>query len=257
MLTFSEFLNEAKTPSFRTYVKETFGMLSKLPNFSVRDKVSYGHIPNKESANFSIMKMLGKYDDSNRDENKKKFRDDGEKIKKSVLQILYCPAGIINAKHKVDFESKWGDDIESQTITFTDTKNSYNVKVVYKLIIEQWSMFVQFDIELQGADTVAQTTFVDNPQFVPGAILHASWGYSMTINTYYEIVKRTNKTVYVVEIGKTDKDGSGLYGYEVPNPKVKKTTVYSGRISPSGYVKIDGKHCRIWDGKPNYYNSLD
>jgi hypothetical protein len=79
----------------------------------------------------------------------------------------------------------------------------------------------------------------------------------MTINTYYEIVKRTNKTVYAVEIGKTDKDGGGMYGHEVPNPAVKKNTVYSGRISPSGYVKLDGKLCRIWDGKPNYYNSLD
>ena len=257
MLTFSEFLLEAKTPSFRSYVKETFGMISNLPNFSVKNKVSYGHIPNKESANFSIMKMLGKYDESNKDENQKKFREQGEKLKHSILTMLYCPAGIVNAKHKVDYEYKRGDEIETQTISFTDTKNRYNVKVVYKLIIEQWSMFVQFDFELQGADTVAQTTFVDFPKFVPGAILHASWGYSMTINTYYEIVKRTNKTVYAVEIGKTAKDGAGLYGHEIPNPKVKKNTVYSGRISPSGYVKLDGKLCRIWDGKPNYYNSLD
>jgi hypothetical protein len=257
MLSFTEFLTEAKTPSFKTYVKETFDVMSKLPNFSVKKKVSYGHIPNKESANFSIMKMLGKYDDSNRDENKKKFREQADKMKHTILTMLYCPSGIINAKHTVDYKFKWGDEIETQTITFTDTKNGYNATVVYKLIIEQWSMFVEFDFELQGADTVAQTTFIDFPQFVPGAILHSSWGYSMTINTYYEIVKRTNKTVYAVEIGKTDKDGSGLYGYEVPNPKVKQKTVYSGRISPSGYVKLDGKHCRIWDGKPNYYNSLD
>ena len=257
MLTFTEFLNEAKIPSFRSYVKETFNIISKLPNFSVRDKVSYGHIPNKESANFSIWKKLGNYDDSNREENQKKFREQTDKIKHSILTMLYCPAGIVNAKHKVDSEFKWGDEIESQTISFTDTKNSYNVKVVYKLIIEKWSMFVQFEFEFQGADTAAQTTFVDFPKFVPGAILHSSWGYSMTINTYYEIVKRTNKTVYAVEIGKTDKDGGGLYGYEVPNPKVKQKTVYSGRISPGGYVKLDGKHCRIWDGKPNYYNSLD
>lgn len=254
MLTFSEFLNEAKTPSFRTYVKDTFATLSSLPKFSVREKVTYGHIPTKESANFIIMKMLGKYDD---EKTKEKYREDAEKIKKTVLQILFCPAGIINAKHKVDYEVKWGDEIESQTISFTDTKNGYNVNLVFKLIIEQYSMFVQFEFEFSGAETQAQTTFVDFPKFIPGAILHASWGYSMTINTYYEIVKRTNKTVYAVEIGKTDKDGGGMYGHEVPNPKVKKKTVYSGRITQGGYVKLDGKLCRIWDGKPNYYNSLD
>lgn len=257
MTTLSTYLMEAKVPSFKSYAKETFQIISAVKGFSVRKKLSVGHDPKRESASFVIVKRLGDYDDANRDVEQKKLRDASEKMKKTFLQMLYCPSGIVNAKHKVDYEFKHGDEIERQTISFTDTKNGYNVTLVSKLIVERWGMFVEYSFEFYGAETKAQTTFVDFPEFVPGKILHASWGYSMTINTFYEIVKRTNKTVFVVEIGKKNVDGDGWTGHQIPNPDVKEKEVLSGRISSGGWVKIDKKLCRIWDGKPSFYNSLD
>lgn len=262
MLTFTEFLTEAtkeKQVSFKKYVKETSDIICKLPGVSVKKKLSLGHIANKESANFSIIKKLGSCTKETRGEMYQKYKDAFEKMKKSILLLLNCPAGIMNAVHKEDFSFNWGDSLETQTIQFTDAKNTFNiiVKATFMYGEGACNMYSIFEFEFSGADIKSETVFVEYPEFVPGKILHSSWGYSMTINTYYEIVRRTNKTVYVVEIGKKKVDGDGWTGHEIPIPEQKGKTVLSGRIKSDKNVSIDGKHCRIWDGKPSYYNSLD
>jgi hypothetical protein len=263
MLSFTQFLTEAKVPSFNSYAKETFSILSKLPNFSVRDKLSLGGVAGKESAHFKIFKELGSttgYTKLSKDEQRdvyNKFSTEYEKIKKSILLVLGCAPAIVNAKHHVDWQGTSQGWKEIQVISFTDTKNAYNVQLTATLLQEFSTTYAMFEVELVGAEIKSQTTFVDYPEFVPGAILHSSWGYSMTINSYYEIVKRTNKTVYVVELGNKKVDGDGWTGHEVPNTKQRGKTVLSGRIKPNKSVTIDGKYCRIWDGIGNYYNSLD
>lgn len=259
MLSFTEFLTEAKIPTFKSYVKETFDMLAKTPKLSVKKKLTFGHDAKKESASFALYTSLGHVKDKDKSNNDitQEHRNQYEKLKKTVLLVLGCTPAVANAKHTVDIDTDVSGYSEVQTITFTDTKNTYNVQVKSSLALSLGSVYVIFDVEIFGADIKSQTTFVEHPEFKPGAILHASWGYSMTINTYYEIVKRTNKTVYVVEIGKKKVDGDGWTGHEVAVPEQKGKTVYSGRIKPDKSVTIDKKYCRLWDGSSNYYNSLD
>lgn len=256
MLSFTEFLIEAKVPSFKSYVKETFDMLAKTPKLSVQKRLTFGHDAKKESASFALYTSLA-HVKKNKQMVLSEYRKQYEDLKKTVLLVLGCTPAIANAKHTVDIDTNPDGFSEVQTITFTDTKSAYNVQVKSSLALSLGTVYVIFDVEMFGADIKSQTTFVEHPEFKPGAILHASWGYSMTINTYYEIVKRTNKTVYVVEIGKKKVDGDGWTGHEVAVPEQKGKTVYSGRIKPDKSVTIDKKHCRLWDGSSNYYNSLD
>ena len=65
MLSFTEFLTEAKKPSFKTYVKELHDMLAKAPKLSVHKKPSFGHDAKKESASFEVFTNLGGFTNDN------------------------------------------------------------------------------------------------------------------------------------------------------------------------------------------------
>lgn len=54
-------------------------------------------------------------------------------------------------------------------------------------------------------------------------IYSVSWGYSMTLNNFYKVIKETPKGAIVREIGSTILDGGGYDGHETPNPNVDKT----------------------------------
>lgn len=56
-----------------------------------------------------------------------------------------------------------------------------------------------------------------------GKIYHVGWGYSMTLNNFYKVIKETPKGAIVREIGSTILDGGGYQGYETANPNVDKT----------------------------------
>lgn len=50
------------------------------------------------------------------------------------------------------------------------------------------------------------------------------WGYSMSLNSFFEIIKETPKGAVVKEIGSTVvENGAYLAGYETPNPEVTRT----------------------------------
>lgn len=104
-----------------------------------------------------------------------------------------------------------------------------------------------------------------------GDILHTSWGYNMTHNDYAKIVEisPTGKTVKCVMVGNKKIDGGGFAGKETCDP--------DHVISPEFRLKVDknmtgfrgsyfycapnnGKrfgYFSPWDGKDDYYNTMD
>lgn len=270
MKTFSNYLNEAmqkgKKP-FNSYVKEMFNTMREIKGFKEVRKVSVT-TKDKEEANFEVRKYLStkipplkNNEQGNRERTEaiKSLKKEYESLRKSVLLVLGCPSGIINSSPVTTEKYKSGSEISTSYYKFTDSKSGYNVSLECTLVISVYDdAYASFDVEYSGSTVKSQVTFMDHPEFVPGAILHSSWGYNMTTNDFYEIIRRSNKTVYAVKIGNKKVTGGGWTGREVPDPKVREKEVFSGRISDDGtYVTINKHLCRIYDGKPVYYNTMD
>ena len=277
MKSFTEVLMEAMAPkkvSFNSYVKDVFQTLSSIKDFSVRRKISITS-GKKESANFEIFKKLGDIpaipDSSIKDRNemdreltarqdkrRNELKKEHEKLLQSILLILNYPpaAAKINRMYNIKFVQ--GEPVETSDTTFTDKKSGYQINVISTFRQSMGTLYSHFEINFEGNEIEQKgLTFTEFPKLIPGAILHSSWGYSMTINSFYEVVRRTNKTVYAVKIGNKKVDGDGWTGHEIPDPSRKDKEIFSGRISPNGSIKLDGHYCILYDGKPKYYNQLD
>lgn len=100
-------------------------------------------------------------------------------------------------------------------------------------------------------------------------ILHAQYGYDMTINHYYKIIEDGKKTALVQEIGKTVTNDDGMgNGKSMPDTNIvigKPFRAYK-RVFSNGYrdgeILYKSKYfadgsADVWDGKPNYYNTWD
>lgn len=96
-------------------------------------------------------------------------------------------------------------------------------------------------------------------------ILEYSFGYDMTINEYYLVLKENGKTAVCQQIGRIVKDDSGRgSGTSQPNPNKKIGEPFRATVRKDGYYasKYFGggyqtEHARPWDGKPSYYNTWD
>ena len=263
MKSFTEVLMEAIAPkkvSFNSYVKDVFKTLSSIKDFNVRRKVSITS-GKKETANFEVYKYLGSIstkDTKERDIQKFEFKKQHDKLLQSILLILNCPPTTAKSNKMYDFKYTSSGINEICDITFTDKKSGYQITVISEFEDDLGRLYSVFEVHFEGNEIEQKgLTFTEFPKLIPGAILHSSWGYSMTINSFYEVVRRTNKTVYAVEIGNKKVDGDGWTGHEIPDPSKKDKEIFSGRISPNGSIKLDGHYCILYDGKPKYYNQLD
>ena len=98
-----------------------------------------------------------------------------------------------------------------------------------------------------------------------GDILHCGWGWSMTLNTFYQVVGTTSKTI-TIRLLKQKDEGGWPVGESTPLkgdfendrdtsfPLQKRCTV-----RPDGWVRITnhGNSASKWDGKPKFYNRAD
>ena len=95
-----------------------------------------------------------------------------------------------------------------------------------------------------------------------GDILHCPWGYSMSLNDFFQIVGFTpsRKSVKVRKLNKylKDSDGYGQMGHETCRKDDFATdNVRTLRIR-DGYVRVSSHQIAYkWDGLPKYYNSMD
>ena len=98
-----------------------------------------------------------------------------------------------------------------------------------------------------------------------GDILHCGWGWSMTLNTFYQVIGITAKTI-TIRLLKQKDEGGWPVGESTPLkgdfendrhtsfPLQKRCTV-----RPDGWVRITnhGNSASKWDGKPKFYNRAD
>ncbi len=96
-----------------------------------------------------------------------------------------------------------------------------------------------------------------------GDILSSSWGYSMTIVNYYQVVKTTPKMITVREIAGKLVSGDGMRGESVPVPNafVPKKSYQPAefhRLVVRGMISInESERAGLWDGEPMYHDHWD
>lgn len=115
-----------------------------------------------------------------------------------------------------------------------------------------------------------QTTTTD---IRPGDILVAKWGYSMILNTFYQVVKRTAKTATILEIGSVHSEAwDNGRGYVLPCPahherwsrgheNAGELKLYTRKIHENGdqtFINVDNaRFAHKWDGEPCYEDHWD
>ncbi len=69
-------------------------------------------------------------------------------------------------------------------------------------------------------------------KFKVGSILSSSWGYDQTNVDFYKVVKRTKKSLWLIEIGSSSVEGSEGFMSDkvVPNPEAETGEVFMKRI---------------------------
>ena len=107
------------------------------------------------------------------------------------------------------------------------------------------------------------STLLQTDRFELGQIVCSSYGYDMTLVEYYVVTRMTKASVWLrpIHCVVTGDDGRGE-GRAMPDSswQAADDKVFRKKIQLSGdkqYVSDSIKYFRIWDGKPQYYNSWD
>jgi hypothetical protein len=100
-----------------------------------------------------------------------------------------------------------------------------------------------------------------NPYKV-GDILVSSWGYDQTNIDYFQVVRTSDKSVWIREIESFKHPEEGLQGTCMPDKDNFKTwslmhkrnEAVRRNVQADGYVKVTDSHgARAWNFEPNHY----
>jgi hypothetical protein len=105
------------------------------------------------------------------------------------------------------------------------------------------------------ADREAERIKKNNESYKVGAIMSSSWGYDQTNIDFYEIVKITDKTIWLIEIGKIKgQETSFMTNTVMPNKEVKVGKMFHRKLCwTEGKIagcSIEYGWCSIWNGQP-------
>lgn len=115
-------------------------------------------------------------------------------------------------------------------------------------------------VKIEGESLSSPTSFDYLPDIVPGTIYVNSFGYDMTLVNYYQVVRRSNKTIYLQEINSKVLTGGGYSGKVEPiKDSFKDDKIIRSVLSGNGeWIRLgQNGRARLWDGKPDYYNTMD
>ena len=128
----------------------------------------------------------------------------------------------------------------------------------------------EFYIEVFGSEVKNKVsdTFTLAPELTVGSILASSWGYSMTIVDFYQVVKRSNSFVYLKElVSETVRDDGPAGSYVRPTTEFVDSTIYRAKIIANKYDSNGGWYIsapqghgilnKVWDGRDVYENRWD
>lgn len=91
-----------------------------------------------------------------------------------------------------------------------------------------------------------------------GNILVASWGYSMTLVDFYEVVAVTAHGATLEMVGSTVVDGdAGYSGRVIANPEQRTGKMTKVRVPADNSPKVGNTWARPWDGSSQYFNRVD
>ena len=113
--------------------------------------------------------------------------------------------------------------------------------------------------------TTATRTKTQPHTFKVGDILYSSWGYSMTIVNWYQVIAVTPKMITVAEIESRLVDGDGMRGTSKPLPLAFKRKHYdwdavqfTRKVKDDRYIQInESETAQRWDGEPKYHDHWD
>lgn len=154
-------------------------------------------------------------------------------------------------------------DINQRGKTKTVTMETPEGNPITLTIDRSWGNgFASFyiTVKIEGDSLASASSFDFLPNIVPGTIYVSSYGYDMTLVDYYQVVRRSNKTIYLREIKSKILSGGGYAGEKMPiKDDFKNDEIIRSVLSGDGdWIRI-GQHKRasLWDGKPDYYNTMD
>lgn len=142
------------------------------------------------------------------------------------------------------------------------TETSNGNPVIINIVRSDGVGFCAFNItvKIEGDSLSSQTSFDFLPEIIPGTIYVNSFGYDMTLVDYYQVVRRSNKTIYLKRIESKIVDGDGYAGKKMPvKDKFTDDEVIRSVLSGNGsWIRLgkDGR-ARLWDGEADYFNTMD
>jgi len=115
------------------------------------------------------------------------------------------------------------------------------------------------DSALKGMINQCEADIMDNVQV--GSIFYNSWGWEQTNISWYQVVKRTPKTVTLRAIHGLKEDNGDMTGRTMPQPGYFKTTdtfqkkLYMLKGYDGVYVSMMHGSTELWDGKAKRYST--
>lgn len=121
--------------------------------------------------------------------------------------------------------------------------------------------YFEFFGEDKKSPKVTDLSNAKMPEITNGTILVGSWGYSMTIVDFFEVIGRSNSMLYLKQVQKKVIK-SDSYGSEdvMPTPgNYLDDKIYRVKISNRNSINSPLKHgiITVWNGKPEYQNLND
>ena len=116
-----------------------------------------------------------------------------------------------------------------------------------------------------NSKSVSKESDPDNPKtWDVGDILGGTYGWSMTLPIFYEIVKRTTSQFTLVKLSKKVVSGHHNGSFEeIPDESKREQDLKGKQIRArlsknlTHSLKVDGHYVSLWDGKPIWGNDLD
>lgn len=93
-----------------------------------------------------------------------------------------------------------------------------------------------------------------------------SWGYSMTIVDFYQVIRLTPKGAVVKPMTSKEEATGYLSGHAMPGTVIDgapesrvqaREYGWVGTLNSDSGQKLERHTVRKWDGKPEYYNHCD
>lgn len=237
---FIDFINE-KTLPFKKYCEEILNQITrKMKDFQLSEKkFSMGE--------HQLCKMdFFKYYDGS-----KKYNDIVKDWEKDILEFSNNLGKLSVTKGKLAL----GGEVELSG----KTSDGFDVKLMTKMndVLVGNRYFTKVLVEIKGNELTSAENFTVYKNIKPGTIYYISDGYNATIVTFYQVVRRTEKTIYLKEIKrKIAKSSAGGSGHCVPEKdKFISNNVIRTTIKDDTHAKIDGMIAVVWDGKPVYFSN--